>query len=218
MDVTETIDRTTKGQINRVQALMGASTQRLAERRAAIEAAEAARKDAVRCQALGDGSADGLAAAVHGCTEALAQARQELADEAERNAALKAEAKRLHDVLAAEQLEEKVEKVRRATLAAVQAAGEAEAHLVNFLNAYTAMDARLTDVMAVSPGLGQPINDVRDALFAAFVERGSYLPACPHHLAMGARPETPKYVNRTLASLIPAPEEVATWAKRGRAW
>lgn len=216
MDVTETIDRTTKGQMNRVQALIGTSTQRLVERRAAIEAADAARKDAVRRQALGDGSADKLAAAVHGCTEALAQARQALADEEEGNAALKAEVKRLLAVLAEEEAAALREKVKRIGDEATACAETVERSLVQFLADYAALDAKVAELLSASPKLREAITDLRIRLVSAVLERASYMPGLPFDYVGAMRhPSGPRYLDKTIQQLVGPADKFVTWHNRG---
>jgi hypothetical protein len=216
MPVTETIERTTVGEITRVQALMEASTQRLAEHRKAIEAAEAARKEAVRHQALGGGDAPGLAAAVRKATEALAEARQALADEEEGNAALKAEGKRLRDVLAAEQAAAKRAEVERIASEATTCAEAVERSLVQFLADYAVLDGKVNDLLRASPKLSGPIADLRLHLIAAVLERASHMPGLPFDYVGAMRhPTGPRYMDKTIPQLVGPAERFATWHSRG---
>lgn len=219
MSEIETTERTTKGELARVQALIDASGARLAACRNAIEQAEAARKDAVRQQALGAGDAAQLDAAVRETTAALAQARQELADQEERGAALAAEARRLTDVLKAEREAALREQVRQSAARTQALAHDVDATLAAFITSYTAFDQALLQTVGMSPRLRERIGLVRDSVFAACAERLSYLPSFPPHLVASVRPALgPKYVNRTIPEIVPGGDQVAAWHASGTVW
>lgn len=216
MAVTGTTERTTKGELARVQALMDASMQRLADCRTGIEAAEAARKDAVRCQALGGIDGPGLAASVQDCTRDLAEARQALADEEERNAALKAELKRLREVLFEEEAAALRDKVKRIGGEAAACAEVVERSLVQFLADYSALDAKVAELLEASPKLRQPIADLRIRLVSAVLERASYMPGLPFDYVGAMRhPTGPRYIDKTIQQVVGPAENFVTWHSRG---
>jgi hypothetical protein len=218
MPKTETIERTTKEELGRVQALMQASAQRLVERRAAIEAAEAARKDAVRRQALGGDDAPGLAAAVREHTNSIAEMRQALADEEEGQTALKAESKRLLDVLKREEEAAHAEKVRAAAAAVVTTADDLEASLADLLIRYRAVHDAMLNLATVSGTLGDWRNNIQHRVASAVAERFSCQPGVPLERVRGMRHPSGDlhFHNTTMGDLVGSVDVIMSWHQRLR--
>lgn len=218
MNMIETTQRTTKEELSRVQALARSSGQRLAERRQAVSAAEAARKEALLRQALGAGEEGDLAGGVQARTAVLAKARQELADELVRADALEKEVKRLHGVLAEQRAAAQLENVRRQAANVVSRTTDLENSLARFLKDYAAQDKALDELLALSPGLGPFVAQLRETRLAAFSERFSYVPNLPNVFAQGMRhPMGPRYVSCPLQGLVGTADQIVSWHQRGAA-